>query len=173
MQRNWMLSLLGLALLILWGCSAETRSVPYEAPTQTFSLEGPLFSGPNPAQVEFSPNLSSVLSENNSSMEALEQVKLKSATFRTPDGRAFSDFGVQGIVFQMVTDAADMVQVAVVNPIPAGQSEVSLTISDEAELDEIFNSSPIYLVADFDLTQDVDSTLTFDGDFVFDLQVVD
>ncbi len=171
-MKNWWIIPL-LTVLLLSGCSPETRSISYEAPAQTFILEGPLFMGPNPSQVTFNPNMSDALSSNNSSMEALEQVQLQKAMFRTTDGRSFDELGVQGIVFQMVTDNADMVQVAVINPIPAGQSEVSLGVSTEAEIGEIFQSESIYLVADFDLAEDVDSTLTFEGVFTYDLQVVD
>ncbi len=157
------------ALCALWlvGCGPEPEQVSFSSPEQTFVLEEPLFAGPNSAQVAYEPALDDVLAGRS-----LENARLSQATFRLPDGQTFGQANIQGLVLQMVTDDAAMVQVAVLNPVPADQNEVSLTVSDEAALGEIFQQSPIYLITDFDLSQDMDTTLTVMGDFKFDLAAI-
>ncbi|MEM6770324.1 MAG: hypothetical protein AAF597_07070 [Bacteroidota bacterium] len=110
-------------------CGQETAS-KYAVNEQAFVMEGPLFQGPNTAQSSFSP-----------AMEAegsLTKATLASVVLQVPAGQNFDAFS--NIVLQLVTGSSDMIQVGVLNPVPKGQSSLTLQVSKEADLTELLSS---------------------------------
>lgn len=167
MRKNWII-LIGLALLWL-GCGGDTRTLSHSVKGQTFELMGPLFAGPNTAQATFSPDVAATLAAENAGEAELVGVRLRSAILRMPAGQSFA--GVEEAVLQLVADDAEMTQAAVLNPVPQDKSEISLTVSEEADLLKIFQQEQAYLVIDLGLAEDLDTSLVVMGDFVFDLIV--
>jgi hypothetical protein len=123
-------------------------------------MEGPLFQGPNSAQASFAP-----------AMEAegtLKEATLASAVLTAPEGQNFDAFS--DIVLQLVTGTSDMIQVGVLNPVPKGQSSLTLQVSQEADLTELLSAQECVWVIDANIPVDMmDTTLTFTGDFSFDV----
>lgn len=150
--------LLGVIGLIS-SCGQETVS-SYQVNNQSFVMEGPLFQGPNTAQASFTP-----------AMEAegdLKKATLASAVLKAPDGQNFDAFS--DIVLQLVTGSSDMIQVGVLNPVPKGQSSLALQVSNEADLAALLSSEECVWVIDANIPVDMmDTTLTFSGDFSFDV----
>ncbi|MEM6265134.1 MAG: hypothetical protein AAGI38_21680 [Bacteroidota bacterium] len=144
---------------LLASCGTETAS-NYAVSDQSFVMEGPLFQGPNSAQASFSP-----------AMEAegkLTKATLASAMLEVPEGQNFDAFS--DIVLQLVTGYSDMIQVGVLNPVPKGQSSLTLQVSQEADLTELLSSEECFWVIDANIPVDMmDTTLTFSGDFSFEV----
>ncbi|MEO0899836.1 MAG: hypothetical protein AAFY71_25715 [Bacteroidota bacterium] len=146
-------------IALLSSCGEETVS-NYPVKDQSFVMEGPLFQGPNTAQASFPP---AVEGEGK-----LTGAKLTSAVLTVPEGQNFDAFS--DVVLQLVTSSSDMVQVGVLNPVPKGQSSLTLQVSKEADLTELLSSEECVWVIDANIPVDMmDTTLTFSGDFSFDV----
>lgn len=147
------------AIALISSCGQETAS-SYQVNDQSFVMEGPLFQGPNTAQASFAP-----------AMEAegdLTKATLASAILKAPEGQNFDAFS--DIVLQLVTSSSDMIQVGVLNPVPKGQSSLTLQISKESDLTELLSSEECVWVIDANIPTDMmDTTLTFSGNFSFDV----
>lgn len=140
-------------------CGQETAS-NYQVNGQSFAMEGPLFQGPNTAQASFSPAMKAE--------GELTKATLASAVLKVPAGQNFDAFS--DIVLQLVTGSSDMIQVGVLNPVPKGQSSLTLQISKEADLTELLSSKECVWVIDANIPTDMmDTTLTFSGDFSFEV----
>jgi hypothetical protein len=153
------ISLLLGVMVLLSSCGQETAS-SYQVNDQSFVMEGPLFQGPNTAQATFSP-----------AMEAegkLTKATLASAVLEVPEGQNFDAYS--DIVLQLVAGSSDMIQVGVLNPVPKGQSSLTLQVSKEADLTELLSSKECVWVIDANIPTDMmDTTLTFSGNFSFDV----
>jgi hypothetical protein len=151
---------LGVMSMILFSSCGQDTVSKYPVNNQSFVMEGPLFEGPNTAQASFSP-----------AMEAqgkLTGATLTSAVLNAPEGGNFDAF--DGIVLQLVTSTSDMIQVGVLNPVPKGQSSLTLQVSNESDLSELLSSEECIWVIDANIPTDMmDTTLTFTGDFLFDV----
>lgn len=151
--------LLMLTMGFLASCGEEAVST-YSVNSQAFVMEGPLFQGPNTAQASFAP-----------AMEAegeLTGATLASASLSVPAGQTFDAFS--DVVLQLVTGSSDMIQVGVLNPVPKGQSNITLQVSNEADLTELLKSEECVWVVDANIPVDMmDTTLTFSGDFSFEV----
>jgi hypothetical protein len=98
----------------------------------------------------------------------LTKATLASAVLKAPEGQNFDAFS--DIVLQLVTSSSDMIQVGVMNPVPKGQSSLSLQVSNEADLTELLSSEECVWVIDANIPVDMmDTTLSFTGDFSFEV----
>jgi hypothetical protein len=146
-------------MLLLSSCGQETAST-YPVNDQSFVMEGPLFQGPNTAQTSFTPAMKGE--------GKLTSATLSSAVLKAPEGQNFDAFS--DVVLQLVTSSSDMVQVGVLNPVPKGQSSLTLQVSNEADLSELLSSGECVWVIDANIPVDMmDTTITFSGDFTFDV----
>jgi len=146
-------------ILLVSSCGEESVST-YPVNNQSFVMEGPLFQGPNTAQASFSP---SIEEEGK-----LTEAKLTSAVLKAGEGQNFDAFS--DMVLQLVTGSSDMIQVGVLNPVPKGQSSLTLQVSEEADLSELLASEECVWVIDANIPKDMmDTTLTFTGDFSFEV----
>jgi hypothetical protein len=149
-----------LGILGLVASCGQDKASNYAVNDQSFVMEGPLFQGPNSAQASFAP-----------AMEAegtLKEATLASAVLTAPEGQNFDAFS--DIVLQLVTGTSDMIQVGVLNPVPKGQSSLTLQVSQEADLTELLSAQECVWVIDANIPVDMmDTTLTFTGDFSFDV----
>jgi hypothetical protein len=145
--------------ILISSCGQETSS-SYAVNDQSFVMEGPLFQGPNTAQSTFSPDIEAE--------GKLTSATLASAVLQVPEGQNFDAFS--DIVLQLVTGSSDMIQVGVLNPVPKGQSSLTLQVSKEADLAALLNSEECVWVVDANIPVDMmDTTLTFSGNFSFDV----
>lgn len=144
---------------LVTSCGQEAVS-DYAVPNQSFVMEGPLFQGPNTAQASFAPAMAAE--------GELTGATLASAVLKMPEGQNFDAFS--DIVLQLVTGSSDMIQVGVLNPVPKGQSSLTLQVAAEADLTELLASEECVWVIDANIPEDMmDTTLTFSGDFSFEV----
>ena len=153
------ISLLLSVVGLLTSCGQETAS-NYPVNNQSFVMEGPLFQGPNTAQASFAPAMTAE--------GELTKATLASAVLEVPEGQTFDAFS--DIVLQLSTGSSDMIQVVVLNPVPKGQTSLTLQVSKEADLTELLSSEECVWGIDANIPVDMmDTTLTFSGNFSFDV----
>ena len=153
------ISLLIGVIALLSSCGEETAS-SYPVNNQSFVMEGPLFQGPNTAQASFAPAMTAE--------GELTKATLASAVLEVPEGQTFDAFS--DIVLQLVPGSSDMIQVGVLHPVPKGQTSLTLQVSKEADLTELLSSEECVWVIDANIPVDMmDTTLTFSGNFSFDV----
>lgn len=156
--------LFALALSILSSCS-EGIMKKYTIDNIDVTAEGPLFDGPNTMQATHSIDLSTI--EAGLLPEHIQSVKLTKASVTTADSAAFN--GVRNFVLQFTSADAKMQKAGVLNPVPQNTSPVELTPSAEAELTDNFKQKELIIILDADLEGDRDESLTYTGNFEFEI----
>ena len=150
-----------IASLALISCSEKATST-YEIKGVSLTAEGPLFDGPNTLQANHIVQLSTDLKPDQ-----IVSVKLTKGTIHTADSNHFNS--IRNFVFQLTSNNAKMQKAGVVNPVPKDQSSVNLIPASEAELTDLFKEKEITLILDADLEGDRDESLTYTGDFEFEI----
>lgn len=156
--------LLFLAVAILASCS-EGITKKYSIDNIDVTVEGPLFDGPNTMQATHSIDLSAI--EVGLLPEHIQSVKLTKASVTTADSAAFN--GVRNFVLQFTSADAKMQKAGVLNPVPQNTSPVELTPAAEAELTDNFKQKELIIILDADLEGDRDESLTYTGNFEFEI----
>lgn len=169
MTYRW---IFGMAVMALWicGCSGPTVTVPYTIETVDMIMEGPLFEGPNSASLTHTPDFSVVSTDSLPvSADRIKGARLVSATLYAADSMTFDDWS--SATLQLVSDDADMVEMAVVNPVPDGATTLSFNVSEEAEADDFFTAPSFTIVVDGSLKEDWYDNYYFTATFTFELAV--
>ena len=161
-MKNIILLFLGVALLA--SCS-EGITKKYTIDNIDVTVEGPLFDGPNTMQATHSIDLSTI--EAGLLPEHIQSVKLTKASVITADSASFN--GVRNFVLQFTSADAKMQKAGVLNPVPQNTSPVELTPSAEADLTDNFKQKELIIILDADLEGDRDESLTYTGNFEFEI----
>lgn len=161
--------ILFLLCCLIMACTPSTVQQTYESQEITFTVPGPLFAGANSAQIVMTPPVEELVGEGKT-MEDIVSIHLESATLTSGDSIPFQYW--EGVVLQLVSDNSPMVNAGVLNPIPQGESSISIKGSAESELSEVVKDGTFYIVADINLAEDMmDSNLEFTGAFTFSIDV--
>lgn len=166
------LQLIGIATLafLFTYCGGPTEKVTYTVKDAEIIMEGPLFEGPNSAYLTHEVDISSITSDTLPvSADNIKGARLVSATLYADDSMTFDAWS--SATLQLTADEADMEEIAVLNPIPAGATSIQLKASEEAEVDDFFELSSFIFVIDGSLKEDWYDNFYFTGDFVFELEV--
>lgn len=125
--------------------------------TMAFTLEGPLFEGPNSGQSSIAEAYTEWLSANGLTKDDVKQVALREVTL----------VGTDPVEPGFVTDAGltfaggdlEMTQVAVLNPVPASAEGAQLKTSEEANIAPFFGLNDFIVLLDLGLASDWDDNL--------------
>jgi len=157
------------AVLALAACGSK-ETLRFESGPITLSAEGPLFEGANTAQGNWETGLAEFLKENGATLDQLKHARVVEATLAADSANGLN--GIRSVSVMMATDAADMVQVAVLNPLPADAQTVTLsTAAEQKGLADHLRQNTITVVADLDLTADSDDDRHVTGSFTIELQL--
>ncbi len=150
-------------------CGGGGEKTTYQMKDVEFTLAGPLFEGANPVQYTVQVDLKAILGDKYLEGMKITGATLKNATLKAADSANFD--GVSSFVLSLASDNKDlnMKELAVLNPVKAGSSSVVLAPSTEATAGEFFGEKQFYIVVDAALAKDMDSDLSFKGDFEFEL----
>lgn len=161
--------LIGIFLMItLTSACTKLETSTFKIENIALKAEGPLFEGPNTAQGEINKQLEGYAKSLNITVENIESAKLKSVTIKTIDSGNFDLFS--SIKIQLVSEKTDMMDIGVINPIPAGSKEVKLSIAGElSDLIELLKQEKITIVADAGLTKDIDMNINWNCDLEFEI----
>ena len=151
--------LLGLLLpaVLLAACSGQQETVPIELNDLEFTLEGPLFEGPNQGQYVVQVDL------------PVRSARLSSATVVPNDSLGFAN--VRSFVLSLASDNPEvgMVEAAFLNPLGDAATQAELSVSKEADATAFFQGSTFYLVLDADFAADFEGNRSFKASLVFDV----
>jgi hypothetical protein len=153
-----------LLVSIFASCGGGVDKV-YEIKDVELRVEGPLFDGPNSASSIHKVDLSQIASEASK----IKGASLSKIVLTLPDSANFDMFS--DFKFQLTADAADMVEAAQLNPVPAGKSSIELQSSSEADLTEFFKLNEFIILIDGNLKEEYYDNLNFKADLVFNLKV--
>lgn len=152
--------------LLVVGCSGPGEIHEWKPESIEFSLEGPLFEGPNTGQVLLPLDFSEFLGDD--SEKKISAARLMSAQVHAGDSLGFQQ--VRSFVLSFASDNEDvaMQEAAFKNPLPSEVSSVALDVAATADLGELFAEDRVYVVLDVDLMEDF-----WDGNraFLLDLRM--
>jgi hypothetical protein len=160
--------LLGLLLpaVLLAACSGQQETVPIELNDLEFTLEGPLFEGPNQGQYVVQVDLPALLGADDLEVRS---ARLSSATVLPNDSLGFAN--VRSFVLSLASDNPEvgMVEAAFLNPLGDAATQAELSVSKEADATAFFQGSTFYLVLDADFAADFEGNRSFKANLVFDV----
>ncbi len=99
----------------------------------------------------------------------IKTAKLVSATVNDADEYEFD--GVNSLVLSLSSDNADlsMAEIAVLNPIKAKSNKQELNLAQEAEIDDYFQESMMYILLDAGLAEAIDDDMKLTADLTFEV----
>lgn len=156
-----------LLLSIVIGLSSCSEGIKkdYSIEALEFSMEGPLFEGPNSASVVHTIDFES-LGVQATQVEDARLMKVVLYTADSLNFDLFSDFK-----FQLTADDAAMTEAAQLNPVPTGKNRIELTTSSEAELGDFFKLKKFIVLIDGNLKEDLYDNINFKADLEFSVVV--
>ena len=161
-----------ISVLMITSCSGPGEMHEYTVNDLEFSLEGPLFAGPNSGQAEIAVDLTEVLGDAYVEGMRISDARLKSATVVPNDSLGFDQVNAFIVSFASDNEDVSMQEAAVKNPLQEGASETSLDVAAEAELGEIMEEGKVYVVLDADLAEDYwDGNRDFKLNFTLELTI--
>ena len=157
-----------LILCIFTACTPD-RSVVLESGPITLTAAGPLFEGANTAQGDWKPDLEGFLKSHGASMKQLRSARVTAATVSASgDGRLT---GIRSVTVMLASDVQDMIQVAVLNPVPATVSAALTTATEQDGLEKHLQQAVVTVVADLDLDADSEQDRQLIGTLTIELQL--
>lgn len=139
-------------MIVLLSACQEKETHPFSFKGEAF-IEGPLFAGPNTGQLEMGEELNTWLEGMNATADMISEVKLKKVTYNKDDDQPKELISDAGLAF--TANDLDMVNVAALNPLPADAASADLSISQEAEITEFFQSGDFIMLIDLGLNEDL------------------
>ena len=161
-----------ISVLMITSCSGPGEMHEYTVDDLEFSLEGPLFAGPNSGQAEIAVDLTEVLGDAYVEGMRISDARLKSATVVPNDSLGFDQVNAFIVSFASDNEDVSMQEAAVKNPLEEDAAEASLDVAVEAELGEIMEEGKVYVVLDADLAEDYwDGNRDFKLNFTLELTI--
>ena len=161
-----------ISVMLITSCSGPEEVHEYSVTDLEFSLEGPLFAGPNSSQNEISIVLADVLGNDYVEGMRIRDARMKSAIVLPNDSLGFAQINAFVVSFASDNEDISMQEVAVKNPLEEGAAQASLDVAQEAELGEIMEEGNIYVVLDVDLAEDYwDGNRDFKLNFTIELTI--
>ena len=161
------IGVLAISALLITSCSGPGEVHEYSVTDLEFSLEGPLFAGPNSGQTEISIDLADALGNDYAEGMRIRDARMKSATVFPNDSLDFAQINAFVVSFASDNEDISMQEAAVKNPLEEGAAQVSLDVAPEAELGEIMEEGNVYVILDVDFAEDY-----WDGDRDFKLNFI-
>ena len=166
------IGILAFSILLVTGCSGPGEIHEYSVSDLEFSLEGPLFAGPNSEQAEISIDIADALGDAYVEGMRISDARLKSATVLPNDSLGFDQVNAFVVSFASDNEDISMQEAAVKNPLEEGAAQASLNVAPDAELGEIMEEGKVYVVLDADLAEDYwDGNRDFKLNFTLELTI--
>ncbi|MBL7963384.1 MAG: hypothetical protein JNM31_06020 [Flavobacteriales bacterium] len=158
-----------LAIALLSACGTPETLV-FESGPVTLTAEGPLFEGSNTAQGTWAPGLDEFLQAHGAALDQVRAAKVVAAHLDAFEGGNLN--GIRSASLSVASEAGDMEQVAVLNPVPPDQQRVTLTTATgQKALAAHLKQTSVTVVADLDLDADSEDDRHVIGTFTIELQL--
>jgi len=166
------IGIVAVSVFMVASCSGPGEIHEYSVNDLEFSLEGPLFAGPNSGQAEIAVDLAEALGDAYVDGMRISDARLTSATVAPNDSLGFANINAFVVAFASDNEDISMQEAAVKNPLEDGAAEASLDVAPEAELGEIMEEGKVYVVLDADLAEDYwDGNRDFKLNFTLELTI--
>lgn len=155
-------------VMLISSCSGPGEVHEWQQDALEFTLEGPLFEGPNSGQVTLALDLPATLGAAEG--RRVSDARLLSATIHPADSMGFGQ--VRSFVLSFASDNAEvaMQEAAFKNPVPEQAGAVALDVAAQAELGAHVAEDQVYLVLDVDLAEDLwDGSRSFLLDYTMEI----
>jgi hypothetical protein len=160
---------IALFLLLLTACT-QTEELTFTTGEVDLLASGPLMEGSNTAQGEFQPALEQWLKSKGANLADVADAKLLKASLSLPD--SMNSSLISEITLHLAAEKADMQKVGVLNPVPEGQTALSLQVAQEQKEIAAFLRQPaMTFVADINVKKDTMPDLHLKGIFEFQITV--
>lgn len=160
----------GLLTLALLAACGTPETLVFESGPIPLTAEGPLFEGSNTAQGQWQPGLEAFLKEHGATVDQVKGARVTGALLEA-DSTGGLD-GIRSVSLSIASDASDMVQVGVINPLLPGQQQAKLTTAGEQKGLVVHLLQPaVTVVADLDLDADSDADRHVTGSLFIELQL--
>jgi len=157
------------AITLFSACNSSDQATEITV-SDTFTLEGPLFEGSNPAQLIYPVDIKTLLGDKYHEGVKITDATLASATISSLDSNSLS--GITSMVLSVASDNPElkMLELGVINPIKEGSTNAALNPSAEANAGKYFQEKQYYIILDVALAQDLDDNLALKADIKFNLK---
>lgn len=146
------LIIVAFGLLILSACGPKNETT---VTIQTkASAMGPFFAGPNSLIAEYAVNLSAIEGLENVNKEQIKEIKIKAISVHLNKADSLNANFFSSASLQIVSSNTGMKTIAIKNPIDTDSQELSLEVSDEADIADYFKNEKFSLVLDLDFLED-------------------
>lgn len=158
--------IIAVSAFVMASCSGPGEVHEYAVSDLEFSLEGPLFAGPNGGQAQITIDIAEALGDAYEDGMRISDARVKSATVHPNDSMGFAQVNSFVMAFASDNEDVGMQEAAVKNPVDEGAEVAVLDVAPEAELGELMAEGKVYVVLDVDLAEDYwegsrDFTLNF------------
>ncbi|HLP93279.1 MAG TPA: hypothetical protein VK168_04545 [Saprospiraceae bacterium] len=158
-----------LCCFLLASC-AQKQELTFTTNAVNLLASGPLMEGSNTAQGEFRPELDQWLKSQGLSLSDVTNAKLVKASLILPD--SLNSSLISEITLHLAAEKVDMQKVGVLNPVPEGQTQLSLQVAQDQQGVAAFLRQPsMTFVADVNVKKDTMPDLPMKGIFEFQLTV--
>lgn len=146
--------------LILASCTKKTE-FSHEIKNVKLTYEGAT-PGPNSIQGEMKLDLDSVFKANSADRQKIKNITVEEFNFSIEDGKTFDNFESFSVNFY--SDKNNMTQVASLSPVPAGNKQIKVTVTDQVNLSNYFSEPSIFLIIDANLKASDSTAINLSAD---------
>ncbi|MBE2246589.1 MAG: hypothetical protein IAE67_04980 [Candidatus Competibacteraceae bacterium] len=140
-----------LTLLLVVGCG-QSKTVTFE---HTFSdvpvqISPPVPQGPNTFQAEITLDLDPIFVSNHADRKKIKDVSISSMNFIMLNERNYDNF--ETFVVNFFTDSQDMTKLASISPVPKNSTELTVHVTEKAELQKFFADPTLFVIVDANMS---------------------
>jgi|SRR5688572_21296785 len=136
---------------ILWSCGGgKVNEFSHDIKNIKIKVDAPVTAGPTTIQAELTLDLDSLFKSNKADRNKIKHITIEEFKFNMEDGRNFDNF--ESFTVNFYSDKNDMTKLGIINPIPKGQTTISASVTEKANLSKYFAEPSIFLIIDANIT---------------------
>jgi hypothetical protein len=148
-RPSLVVALLFASFLVACG-SGKVNEFSHEIKNIKIKVDAPVMAGPNTIQAEIKLDLDSVFKANKADRAKIKHITIEEFKFNMEEGRNFDNF--ESFTVNFFSDANDMTKLGIINPVPKGQTSISASVTEKANLSKYFSEPTIFLIIDANIT---------------------
>ena len=148
-KQSFLAAIIFTAILTACG-SGKVTEFTHDIKNVKIKVVAPVDPGPNTIQAELKFDLDSVFKANKANRNKIKHITIEEFKFTMGDGRNFDNF--ESFTVNFFSDKNDMTKLGIINPVPKGQTIISASVTEKANLSKYFSEPVIFLVIDANIT---------------------
>lgn len=150
MKKHGFFTALALATVLVACGPGKVTEFTHDIKGIKIKVDAPVTPGPNTIQAELKLDLDSVFKANKADRSKIKHITIEEFKFTMEEGRNFDNF--ESFTVNFFSDANDMTKLGIINPVPKGQTSISATVTEKANLSKYFSEPGIFLIIDANIT---------------------